>query len=695
MAAEDRSQNGSVLLVGRGAEVNERVRSAGLEYLAQLDRSDRNARDREFRTADYPKFDPLSAPVSLIAFYLPQLYPDPDNDKRWGRGGTEWISVVQAKPQFPGHYQPHLPADLGFYDLRNEQVIEQQVELARRHGIGGFCILDHWSAEGRRLFGQPLDILYRRKDIDFKFCLCWSGDRSRPEAHVDPVLSSQSATQYIDDALRYMDDPRYLRVGGRPIIVVQQIGLLPNSRATLEHWRERAQERIGTGLFLVGPANFNPNTHPVQLGLDAVLDCPPHGIVTDEITDKIVPFSSSFTGRVDEYIRVIAPARRQLASYECPVIPSVFPGKDDTARHGGQGHCYIRTEPRLYGYWLAEAVLHAVDKPVDGESLVFIDAWNDWAGGAHLEPDQRYGHAFLQMSAEALRPYLPLQTVSSGNKAAARARASLAPEKDKSKTRVASIIHAFYPDALEELLSSIPEEAREGIFITLPEDPPAALLSVIAKKLQNPRLYFYPNWGRDIRPFLGVLQTVRAHGYAYFVKVHTKKSTHRLDGDEWRSSLISPLLELLREKQLQKFLDENAEIALVAGETHLLNAYSYIGGAGNIAWLRRLCLEFDIRPPEEDFHFAAGSMFAGRVSSFLPIATHPFLADAFENEAGQMDGTLAHALERFFGLFVKAKGQMIAGARLADGKLILTRDFENAGGSYLYAPADRRRVRIG
>ncbi|PVE25413.1 rhamnan synthesis F family protein [Microvirga sp. KLBC 81] len=671
---------------------------AGHEYLKQLKSSQRNYRDPAYRPGRPPEFETTSAPVKLVAYYLPQFHPIPENDAWWGKGFTEWTNVTRARPQFPGHYQPHLPADLGFYDLRNEQVIEQQVNLAKSYGISGFCIYHYWFG-GKRLLEGPLEVLYRRKDIDFNFCLCWANENwtRRWDGHEAEVLigqdhSPENDVRYIDDALRYMDDPRYIRIDGRPVLIVYRPGILPDVQATIERWRKRAQESLGTDLFLVYAMTFGLSEHPATLGFDAAVQFPPHNINAHEITQTVTPFSSSYNGHVYDYGRLVSGARGLLASFDFPVIPTVFPSWDNTARRGDQGHCFIGSGPSGYASWLAEAALHAVDKPVGGGSFVFINAWNEWAEGAHLEPDQKYGHAFLRKSAEVLKPYLPLRSTSGKKMGPPQARAVLAPTDSEAQTQVAKIIHAFYPDTLHELLSGLPEGARNDVFITIPDEPSPALLSVIAKHLKDPHIYFYPNWGRDIRPFLGVLRAVHAHGYRYFVKLHTKKSTHRANGDAWRASLVGPLVASLRDRQLELFLDKNPEVALVASSDNIQDGTTFMGSAMNVAWLRRLCAEFELRFDEETFNFVAGSMFAGRVSSFLPIANYPYLSSAFEEEDGQLDGTLAHALERFFGLFIEARGEAIAGIEMRHGHPVFERHVNESGINYNYAMAYPRRI---
>lgn len=663
---------GSAHCAGNSVVPDQRLLDLAEQYELLMQRSERGHRDPAYRPAQLPSFDPLQSQVKLIAYYLPQFHPIPENDAWWGRGFTEWTNVTRAVPQFVGHYQPQLPSDMGFYDLRNEETLEQQVALAKSYGISGFCIYHYWF-NGHRLLERPLDILYRRKDLDFPFCLCWANEnwtRRWDGAEEDVLLaqahSPDSDRQFIEDALRYMDDPRYIELDGRPVLVVYRAMLLPEPQATAERWRKLARERLGKDLFLISVVGFDPTPPPETIGFDAAVQFPPHNIPTTNITQSVRPLSSDYNGQVYSYPAICGQVREHLDKFEFPVIPAVFPGWDNTARRGKAGFCFHGSDPEPYSSWLSEAALHAVDKPVGGSSMVFINAWNEWAEGAHLEPDQKYGHAFLRATAEVLRPYA---TASGPREVALAPTMVLAPQNPEPTSRTAVVIHAFYPDVLTELLQKLPKPANYDVFISVVDDTAAQVLPIIEQYVDNPRVYQFPNRGRDIRPFLFMLRNLTRLGYKHFIKLHTKKTVHRTDGSDWHNGLIGPLLELCRGDHLARFFDAHPRAGMLGPAGHLLDGRNYMGSAGNIAWLRCLCRDFNITPMPSSFTFVGGTMFAGRVASFARLAERDVLDGMFEEDLGRVDGTLAHALERFIGLLMTAQGEVIGSAALIDNRL--------------------------
>jgi GT2 family glycosyltransferase len=389
------------------------------EYRKRLQRSERGYWDPEYKPeAVSLDFDPMRSSVQLIAYYLPQFYLIPENEEAWGRGFTEWTNVTRALPQFAGHYQPHLPSDLGFYDLSNEEALERQVALARKYGISGFCIHYYWFG-GKRLLEKPVATLYRRKDLDIRFCLCWANetwsrrwDGSEDDVLVPQIHTPESEKQFIEDAVRYMDDPRYLTIDGRPVLVVYRSELLVDPERTIEHWRNVALRSVGKDLFLLRGMTFQPTVH--VNGFDAAVQFPPHHLDPGDTSASKALFNSEFSGRIYEYPALLSLAKRQLREYDFPVIPTAMPGWDNTPRRGGAGSCFHGSTPAHYAAWLTEAAAFAKQNPVGGSSYVFINAWNEWAEGAHLEPDQKFGHAYLRATVEVLRPYCEIEARSRG-----------------------------------------------------------------------------------------------------------------------------------------------------------------------------------------------------------------------------------------------------------------------------------------
>ena len=242
--------------------------------------------------------------VRLIAFYLPQFHPIPENDRWWGKGFTEWTNVTKAMPQFSGHYQPRLPQDLGFYDLRLVDTLRRQVALARRHGIHGFCFHTYWFG-GTWLLNTPLQLLLANPDIDLPFCLCWANENwtRRWDGLDREILIAQRHSAEDDLALALalepaLRDPRYIRIDGRPILMVYRPGLLPNSLSTARRWRGHfARAGLGDPFLLMaqGFGDEDPRLH----GFDAAVEFPPHKLAKNApvINHNVTLFNPDYQGK--------------------------------------------------------------------------------------------------------------------------------------------------------------------------------------------------------------------------------------------------------------------------------------------------------------------------------------------------------------------------------------------------------------
>jgi lipopolysaccharide biosynthesis protein len=636
--------------------------AAAAQFQELLSRHERGFRDPAYRAERPPSFDVSSSRVKLLAYYLPQFHPIPENDAWWGKGFTDWTNVTRSLPQYPGHHQPHLPSDLGYYDLRLDETLQRQVALARQYGISGFCFYYYWF-DGKRLLERPLDLFVAQKHLKHDFCLCWANENwtRRWDGLDSEVLIAQEYTaendcRLIADVLRYMDDPRYISIDGRPALIVYRADRLPEPKATAERWRELAHQRFGKDLFLIYAMTFGTQCHPAAFGFDAAIQFPPHNLWPESIRDRVHPFRDDFAGHVFDYASILPITRQNLSRFDFPVIPSVFPNWDNTPRRGHLGSSgFLGSSPDIYATWLAEAAYHASRKPVGGSSLVVINAWNEWAESAHLEPDQRFGHAYLRATADVLRPYCQHSDDSKVTE-----RHVVLTERPPSFSRFAVIIHAYYPDILDEILTAISIQPSFDLFITLTEDTAAESISVLARRNIVPRYFaVHVNRGRDVLPFLTTLREVDRYGYSYFLKLHTKKSPHRSDGKEWRAQLVEPLVKALNDRTLTGLFDEHPEVSMIVPHGHLLDGRAFAGSAGNQVWLDRLIEEFGLGDVAA-FSFPAGTMFAARTRIFAPFANSKTLPRWFEDEEQRTDGTLAHALERFMGLYLAATGQKIA-----------------------------------
>ncbi len=351
-------------------------------------------------------FQPAAGDAKLISFYLPQYHPIPENDAWWGRGFTEWTNVSKAVPQFVGHYQPHLPGELGFYDLRLVEVQKRQIELARQYGIHGFCYYYYWF-NGRKILQRPLENLLSHPELNFPFCLCWANENwtRRWDGLNHEVLLHQSYGDdvdigFIESISPALRDPRYLRIAGKAVLLVYRPIYLPDAEATARRWREYCH-KWGLGqLHLVAVQGDKAGGHWAE-GFDAEVEFPPISPWAPPVRNLPLMVNPGYAGRIFDYRHFVEQSRRYVQStralYRC-----VMPGWDNEARQPGRGRTFLYSTPELYGRWLQNACQDTYTRLAEDERLVFINAWNEWAEGAHLEPDRLHGDAYLKATAAAL-----------------------------------------------------------------------------------------------------------------------------------------------------------------------------------------------------------------------------------------------------------------------------------------------------
>jgi len=356
--------------------------------------------------------------LTTVAFYLPQFHPIPENDEWWGPGFTEWRNVTQAKPLFKGHYQPHIPRDLGFYDLRTPETREDQVALAKAYGIDAFCYYHYWFG-GRRLLERPFQEVLSDEQLDHGFMLCWANENwtRRWDGGANEVLAQQAYSDEDDLAhIRWLceafADPRYVRVDGKPALAVYNAGGLPDPRRTADIWRTEA-ERLGIGaLHLCRVESFwEERGDPAAAGFDAAIEFWPdcHNLGTPlgrgllrrlirrarrQFIPRALRQSSMWShSSVYSYAEIVELAL-QKARPDYAWYRGVSPGWDNSARRkAGNAVIWHDSTPRRFQDWIEFA---ARDSLAAGSPLLFVNAWNEWAEGNHLEPCMRWGHAYLE-----------------------------------------------------------------------------------------------------------------------------------------------------------------------------------------------------------------------------------------------------------------------------------------------------------
>lgn len=354
-----------------------------------------------------PDASPLEQAVRVIAFYLPQFHPIPENDAWWGKSFTEWTNVKPTKPQFEGHYQPHVPDNfLGYYDLRDAAVMGKQIKLAKQYGIEGFCFYTYWFT-GQRLLQTPIDNYLADTTLDLPFCICWANENwSRRWDGLDQDLlmvqhySDEDDIAFIAHMSKYLRDPRYIRVNGKPLLIVYRPNLFPLMKETAARWRDWCRYNGLGEIYLAYVQSFE-KSDPADYGLDAAIEFPPNNSLPPDITEKATSLSPEFSGKVYDW-RLFLQRSENYAPPTYPLYRSVCPSWDNTPRKKERGTVFANSSPKLFERWLVNAFEDTLHRTVESDKrLVFINAWNEWAEGAHLEPDKCYGFAWLNAVRQA------------------------------------------------------------------------------------------------------------------------------------------------------------------------------------------------------------------------------------------------------------------------------------------------------
>jgi lipopolysaccharide biosynthesis protein len=347
----------------------------------------------------------------IIAIYLPQYHPIPENDLWWGKGFTEWTNVTKAVPLFDGHYQPHLPADLGFYDLRLNEIIEQQVTMARDHGISGFMFYHYWF-NGRRILEKPVNNYLKNHIPDFPFCLCWANenwsrnwDGQSNDVLLKQVYSLSDDIQHMQYLCRNVfSDDRYIRVDGKPVLAVYRTESFPDIKETTEVWREIAVKEGYPDLYLMRVESFEGSIDPYSIGYDAAIEFQPdwNNLPKRLKVSAIERLKCLLTGRTSifetnhifSYKDLVKIALSKPAPYY-KRYPGITPQWDNTPRRQKDAYIFHDSDPALFGLWLKE-IIRRFHPYSNEENFIFINAWNEWGEGCHLEPCLKWRNSYLK-----------------------------------------------------------------------------------------------------------------------------------------------------------------------------------------------------------------------------------------------------------------------------------------------------------
>jgi lipopolysaccharide biosynthesis protein len=366
---------------------------------------------RDFKTITNEPYQRNLNDPKLIAYYLPQMHPTPENDAWWGRGVTEWNNVSRAVPQFVGHYQPRLPGELGFYDLRLKENLKRQIELAKMYGIYGFSWYYYWF-DGKRLLDKPLDMFLHDSSLDFPFCLCWANESwtkgffgSSKEIIMKQSTTEDSYRDFIKDAIKYLKDNRYIEIQGKKVLIVYKPHSVPNSKQILNYWREYCKENGVKGLYIIGCWTGNEKNDILELGFDAEAEFQPGSLYpyNDKINSTIPFVNTKFVGDIYSYQKIVEEKIYSKNFLKEKMYNAVMPMWDNTPRRNSRGNVIFHgSSPALYKKWLRDIIKHYRNDCVLDDNIIFINAWNEWGEGAYLEPDRYYGYAYLEATKNAI-----------------------------------------------------------------------------------------------------------------------------------------------------------------------------------------------------------------------------------------------------------------------------------------------------
>lgn len=379
------------------------------KYLNQVLDISTNRKSAYYKELTEKPFKRQDDDCKVIAYYLTQFHPDPHNELWWGKGVTEWNNVARAIPQFIGQYQPRIPGELGYYDLRIKDVMRRQVELAQMYGIYGFSFYYYWF-NGERLLEQPLEMFLDSPDIDFPFSLCWANENwtKRFDGTNTDILMKQPNTvesykNVIHDMMRFLRDRRYIEIDGKKVITVYRPSLMPKVRDVLSYWREIVKEAGLGELYLIAVKENMIEIDWLSEGYDAVSEFHPGTLYTQcpKINDELQYIRKDFAGEVFSYDDIVK--NKRYFNYSYPKLyRAVMPMWDNTARRNHKGMIFHGATPALYREWLMDVIEENKEKQNVDDNVVFINAWNEWGEGTYLEPDRFYGYAYLDATKEAV-----------------------------------------------------------------------------------------------------------------------------------------------------------------------------------------------------------------------------------------------------------------------------------------------------
>jgi lipopolysaccharide biosynthesis protein len=542
-------------------------------------------------------------------------------------------------PVFPGHYQPRLPGELGFYDLRVKDVMRRQIEILKQYGLYGFCFHHYWFG-GRRVMRVPYDTIMSDKTLNVPFCLHWANEPWTIRwdgCQQGGVLLAQKHDakddiEFIKDILPALQDERYIRVNGKPLLIVYRPRLFPDAKATVERWRAFSQSNgIGELYLVMMQTSFEGGeVDPEIFGFDASIEYLPHNLPMTNLASKIKTFAPEFKGGIYDYEEAINYAINKPApTYK--LFRGIMPEWDCTPRLNSP-NIFINCSPGRYQKFLEKQIAHTIENKSLDEKFIFINAWNEWAEGAYLEPDRKYGYGYLNATYRAAN----------------------------NKRRIAVKAHLWYEDLFPEIISylkNIPQSFE--LFVTTSPRLKKELKRLLDAHFDSERVHVkgIANRGRDISGFLCGFKG----GYRDFdlvCVINDKKSLlYGRNLQFWRKYLYENMIGSFKNIQsIWSIFDSDPNVGVVYSE-HYKPIRQMIEWGSNYTKAQRLLFRAGIQINQDmPREFPSGSLYWFRPKALVPLFELGLKYDDFDEETGQADGTLAHAIERCILFIAEAKG---------------------------------------
>lgn len=387
------------------------VKKDRLQYLEYIEKNILK-KSGEFVEFDSNGYKSNINDTKVIAWYLPQFHQMEINNKYHGQGFTEWTNTSRAIPLFTGHYQPHIPYDVGYYDLLNPSTLKRQIYLARHYGVYGFCFYYYWFS-GKRLMEKPLELLLEHKELNMPFCINWATenwttlwDGGNKKVIVEQKLEENDGQRFMESILPYMKDPRYIKIDERPILVIYRVNIFEKEQVKLllNNFREIAKKSGFPDLYIMLSNAFNFRDNIIEWGADALVEFPPHGTFDLlEVNKNLGYINPYFSGRIFD-AQSFVENKRYMADYgRQTYYRSALTSWDNTARKAmSDANIFCGLNPQTFKKWVKDIVDESKKIHSRSEDIIFVNSWNEWAEGSHLEPDMKYGYGYLQALKEAL-----------------------------------------------------------------------------------------------------------------------------------------------------------------------------------------------------------------------------------------------------------------------------------------------------